>query len=429
MDISIKDTATALTALSGVIAGIIGVFKYFQYKTRRDKIAAVGEAFNSVVHALASDIEVERLAGGIRLRRFFDPESEVGIVSAPYASEAINVIAAVLRTQKSGTFQKLLADGLAYAPSLSRADLQRTNLQNAYLGFRKTGGEGEGLEIDLSYADFYRADLSGASLKRATAKGAVFYQARLHNTILSGADLRDANFFEADLTGARFDGAMLACANFKEARNVPPDLARKLDTNGVYPNETKPFEPALGRREVSLLRVFLSKPGFLVNQQRQFVVSVRGFLQEQGMVCEELERIEYPKFGAIAEVRRRMSGCAGVVILGLRQLKVLDGVWRSDTAEETKVRDMELSTPWSQIEAGMAIMRGLPLLLLHQPGVVGGIFDSDANERLVYQLEVGEDWSSFSLRDSFATWCAAVREQAQAVGGGDTVPKPLPGRA
>ena len=74
MDISIKDTATALTALSGVIAGIIGIFKYFQYKTRRDKIAAVGEAFNSVVHALASDIEVERLAGGIRLRRFFDPE-------------------------------------------------------------------------------------------------------------------------------------------------------------------------------------------------------------------------------------------------------------------------------------------------------------------------------------------------------------------
>jgi len=193
-------------------------------------MAAAGDAFNSVVSSLGSDAEVERLAAAIRLRRFFNPRTELGIVDTPYASEALNVIAAVLRTQKTGSFQKLLADGLAYAPSLCRADLQRTNLQKAYLGLRQ-GGEGteEQARIDLYNADFYRADLSGASLKGAKAKNAAFYEARLHNTVLSKADLSDANFFEADLTNTKFDGAVLARAHFKQARNVPPDLAKRFD--------------------------------------------------------------------------------------------------------------------------------------------------------------------------------------------------------
>src|SRR5829696_9640903 len=135
-------------------------------------MAAVGDAFNSVVSSLGSDAEVERLAAAIRLRRFFNPRTELGIVDTPYASEALNVIAAVLRTQKTGSFQKLLADGLAYAPSLCRADLQRTNLQKAYLGVRNMGGRKledvpDDERVDLRYADFYRADLAGASLKGA----------------------------------------------------------------------------------------------------------------------------------------------------------------------------------------------------------------------------------------------------------------------
>jgi hypothetical protein len=109
----IRDIAEIFTALGAILAGLLGIFKYFQYRTRRDKMVAVGEAFNSVVNSLATDAEVERLAAAIRLRRFFDPETEFGIVGTPYATEAVNVIAAVLRTQKTGSFQKLLADGLA----------------------------------------------------------------------------------------------------------------------------------------------------------------------------------------------------------------------------------------------------------------------------------------------------------------------------
>jgi uncharacterized protein YjbI with pentapeptide repeats len=77
--------------------------------------------------------------------------------------------------------------------------------------------------VDLSYADFYRADLSGASLKGAVCRATVFYQSRLNGTVLRGADLRGANFFEADLHGALFDDAVLGEANFSQARHTPPD--------------------------------------------------------------------------------------------------------------------------------------------------------------------------------------------------------------
>jgi len=142
MDLDTKDMIAIFTAWATVLGGCLG---HFRYRSRRDKMEAIREAFHTVVSSLASEAEVERVASAILLRRFFDRKSELGRVAilsrvgTPYASEAINVIAAVLRTQKTGSFQKLLADGLVYAPSLRGADLQRTNLQNAYLGVRKRG--------------------------------------------------------------------------------------------------------------------------------------------------------------------------------------------------------------------------------------------------------------------------------------------------
>src|SRR6185437_6689317 len=117
--------------------------------------------------------EVDRLAGAVLLRRFFDPLTEYGLTHLPYADESINVIAAILRTEKTGVVQKLLADGLAHAPSLEGADLQGANLENAYLGARSRK------PVNLSRADLYQANLRGASLKGARAAGTVFYKADL----------------------------------------------------------------------------------------------------------------------------------------------------------------------------------------------------------------------------------------------------------
>ena len=208
-------------------------FGYIGYQRRRDRLAAIRETFDDVIGILASNNEEQRLAGAILLSASL-MNYQLGLSTllpprrrAPYAQEAVSVIAAVLRGLQSGNFQKLLADSLAYAPDLKRVDLQKTNLQNSYLLPRRKG-------VTLERVDFYRADLSGATLKGASAPYGIFYQSRLCHTVFSKTDLRGANFFQADLTGAQFDGAALKGASFKDARNVPQELLPFLDKNGTY---------------------------------------------------------------------------------------------------------------------------------------------------------------------------------------------------
>ncbi len=216
-------------ALFGVLAtAILGILKYFNYRTRTDRLTIVGQSFSETVDALASTDEIKRLAAAILLRRFFDPHTEQGSGRTPYQKEALRVIAALLRaTKEQSEFQKLLADGLGHAPDLEGADLQGCNLSGAYLGDRL------GQRVDLSGADLYQANLSNASLRGAIAKGTVFYGATLANTVLEGADLTSADFRDADLTQARFGDAILDGARFDGARNVPDDVSTRLAAVGA----------------------------------------------------------------------------------------------------------------------------------------------------------------------------------------------------
>jgi hypothetical protein len=440
----------ALTTSAGLVAAVLGIFKYFNYRTKRDRIAAVGTAFEAVVEALASDDEVKRMAAAIRLRRFFDPRAELATggfgpwlrglrrrdeahraeqateqdataakprhphrpwsltsEELPYAADALNVIVAILREQPPGNFQKLLADALTKAPKklLAGADIQKANLQNAWLG-----------QIDLPRADFYRADLSNASFKEATAQGVKFYEARLARTrfiraklqqanffgadlpradftdavlsgatfdqaratraifrgaqlqgaIFSDADVREADFSGADLARATFDGARLAKARFRGAQNVPDPILRTLGEGGVYPDEDN------GTQKEH--RVFLSQPSVLTVEQQMLVDRIAHLIEQGEVDVVRLRREEYPASGSLAEIRRLMSNCSGLVIVGVRQLTVADGTLRPGTPEEAQVRNVALATPWNQIEAGMAFALELPVLVVSDHLWDAGVF-------------------------------------------------------
>jgi Pentapeptide repeats (8 copies) len=213
--------------VGGLATAILGILKYFNYRTRTDRLTIVGQSFSETVDALAAPDEIKRLAAAILLRRFFDPHTEQGSGRTPYQKEALRVIAALLRaTKEESEFQKLLADGLGHAPDLQGADLQGCNLSGAYLGDRL------GRRVDISGADLYQANLAGASLRGAIGKKTVFKGATLAKTVLEGADLTSADFRDADLTHAQFGDAILEGARFDGARNVPDDVAARLAAVG-----------------------------------------------------------------------------------------------------------------------------------------------------------------------------------------------------
>jgi hypothetical protein len=213
----------------GFGTALTGILRYFDVRSKHERSTAAGQAFESTVDALASSDSARQLAGAILLRRFFDRATEQGSRDAPYAKEALSVIAAILRETPAGNVQKLLADGLAYAPSLRHADLQHCNLHDAYLGAR------DDRSPDLSHADFFEADLTGASLRGVTGHQTVFFRATMLNTVLEESDLTGADFRSADLTGARFAGATIAGARFAGAKNIPEEIAALLNDAASVP--------------------------------------------------------------------------------------------------------------------------------------------------------------------------------------------------
>jgi uncharacterized protein YjbI with pentapeptide repeats len=387
------DVGAAASIGSAVVAALVAVLGVVGYQSRRTRLSAIRTAFNDVVGALASDDDRQQLAAAVLLRRFFDPASELGARDpigrrrAPYSGEALSVIAAVLRGLPSGDLQKLLADGLAYAPTLEGADLQRTNLQGAYLSSRRTDGT-------LERADFYRADLSGGSLKRARAVQAVFYQARLRGTVLRDADLRGANFFEADVTGADFGGALLEGASFADARGLSAELEPFLDSERRYTSSTPASAPA--RDLPSRPAVFLSLPSYRTPSQEEVCDRLVTLLQQEGLDVQRLPPTDYPPSDALSEIYRRIAGCAGAVVFGMRTL---------DPSEEGPSSG---ATPWTHVEAGMAYASNLPLLIVRQRGVDSGVFDDSVAGYRTHMLDLAEMWEDGAVMTAIRPWLSEV---------------------
>ena len=112
-------------------------FVYYKVKIRRtdaQKRQDVQNQFNKVVAQLSDKNETTKLSAAIILRRFFKAE----IDQEHFKKEAVNVISSLLKILPTGIFQKTLGDGLAYAKDLSYSDLQRTNLQDLYIGIKNT---------------------------------------------------------------------------------------------------------------------------------------------------------------------------------------------------------------------------------------------------------------------------------------------------
>ena len=224
-----SDAQAWVAVLGALVTAALAILGFFNYRTKRDYFATVGQAFSSAVDGLSDANPTKQIAAAILLRRFFDSHTELGRRGQPYQPEAVNVIAGTLREEQSTRLQKTLADGLRYARNLRGADLQRCNLAHAYLG-QKIGDD---WVLDLSHADMFEANLDGASLKKVRANGAVFYLASLKGAVLEDAHLQRADFRGSELAGAKFSGAAIEGARFEGAKNVPDEVTALLDRDQV----------------------------------------------------------------------------------------------------------------------------------------------------------------------------------------------------
>ena len=99
-------------------------------------------------------------------------------------------------------------------------------------------------------------------------------------------------------------------------------------------------------------------------------------------------------YNPLHEVRTLARHCAGGIILGYTQItaKVATGLAAREgpdgtvTILSTPIRRYSAATPWNQLETGILFGLALPLFVLREDGITGGIFDEGASDVLVHPM-------------------------------------------
>ena len=381
--------AVLFTAIAAIVYAVKDLLTKKQVKSEYLK------SFEQTISQLASVNAETQLSAAILLRRFLN----IKIWGNPFLhDEAINVISSLLRTLPTGIYQKTLGDGLAYARhnGLSAKDMQKTNLQNLYLGNKQ-------YRLKCDKTDFYMADLSYALLENIDGDGIIFYNSILMSTNIKNCNFKNANFVGADLTNVYFKNVSLYGANFTNAINIPSDIKEKL-IDGIYQDPAAVTTTKVEKSNT----IFFSMPGIMTKEQELITKSYKDLLEKRGYEVIYYGKDDYPKYGQLNIVRKRILSSSGIIAFGFKQINITNGIYRPGTRNERTIENTWLSTPWSEIEVGMAIMRGIPILLIHDKEIISGIFDNVLSEYFVGEISSEFDVRKIGTNKTFESWIKKV---------------------
>jgi hypothetical protein len=148
--------------------------------------------------------------------------------------------------------------------------------------------------------------------------------------------------------------------------------------------------------DTDLPRIFLGAPSILTPEQQTTL--------ERWVVCLERRSFQVIRLGRDSHgddpwrtLIPLLADVDGVVLLGFRQLDARDAVWRPETKEEAP-SSRWWTSPWLQLEAGMAAALALPVLVAPEADVKEGVFNPEVWNGRVSGTQLGtpgrvpEDW-------------------------------------
>jgi hypothetical protein len=173
------------------------------------------------------------------------------------------------------------------------------------------------------------------------------------------------------------------------------------------------------------ISVFLSYPTPCHASQQQFVNKVKSFLEGRGFAPRTLGVTDYDMDAPLKSIRRLMLECNGLLTIALRRTHIETGAsrYRTDLAgmNEVALKDVWLTSPWSQIEPAMAYQIGLPVLVLREKGVIDeGILERGVLGLYMPQFDldqpVDEYFSSIEWNEMLGRWEGFVRTVVETKG-------------
>lgn len=389
--VAVLQVLAIVAVISAIVYGILKFIRELRNEKYRER-EKYKQSFEKLVAQLNSIKNPSaQLSASILLRRYFKdtPEDD----KKELRKEAIDVISSLLRVQSTGVLQKTLADGLGFATDLSGCDLQKTNLQDVLLDNKKQ-------DILMNKTDLFLADLSFANIEGIKGHGIIFYNAILFYARIKNCDFTDAIFRGADLNGVVFKNCILKGADFSEARNVPSFIKENLDNE----NKFKLSGMVSAKHDTRGKTIFFSMPGMLNKEDETITKNYKEFLEKNGYEVLYYKRDDYPRFGQLNRVKEAINRSTGMIAFGFKQIEISDGKYRPGTSDEKPWKGKWLSTPWNEIEVGIGLAVGMPILLVHDRIISEGIFENELSECFVARVLSTEDSRRLEYNRSFQEW-------------------------
>lgn len=160
-------------------------------------------------------------------------------------------------------------------------------------------------------------------------------------------------------------------------------------------------------------RVFLSRPTALTASQQGFCDSLDRTFKAHGLESHTVGAQDFTSRSPLGKVLEVMNSCDGACILGLVQMKAASVVLKPGTKQRRTLTDVVFTSPWNQLEAGMALIRGLPLFVICEAKVSGGIFDDGVADAYIHRLPTRdrEGWlESRAFLGSLEAWIETMRQ-------------------
>lgn len=150
--------------------------------------------------------------------------------------------------------------------------------------------------------------------------------------------------------------------------------------------------------------IFISRPTVLGNGYEKSYKAFERFFKSEGFSPRRLGKSDYSLKAPLVAVMELMEQCKGAIILGYPHHEVLYSLTKG--GEVINEHGILLPTPWNQIEGTLAYKNGIPVLVIAQEEVEGGLFDYGVTGEFVHKSDLSSDkwFKSVEFLGIFQDW-------------------------
>ncbi|MFV5692910.1 hypothetical protein ACM55K_12860 [Flavobacterium sp. LT1R49] len=137
------------------------------------------------------------------------------------------------------------------------------------------------------------------------------------------------------------------------------------------------------------INVFISHPTPYNKHQEIFLSLIESELKKHGLNPTNLGKNNWSFISPLKPIKEIMDTCVAAIVIGLERHHSFIGYEKEFSKGSKELIHKYSSSPWIQIESGMAYQAGLPILILKEDKVYGeGILDPQISDSFVFEFEL-----------------------------------------